>query len=224
MKQALKRLLFGTQRQPRRIPFGLYRGLTLAIDPAGDLAYYFGMYERETYPWLRGAIAACRSFVDIGAGGGEMVAWALAHPTIERVIACEASEGRWALFQSNMALNGFAADPRLKTVCAEFLSAATARDDMQALEDLPAPILLKIDIDGGEEHVVRQLEGFLRRKNVFLLIETHSRELDAACMQVVGEAGYKGARIPQAAYRRLWPEHRPIEFNQWITASRSKQA
>lgn len=219
MARYLKKLLFGTTRAPRRVRFGLYRGLTLNINPNGDLAYVFGTYEIETHAWLRKAASASRSFVDVGAGNGELVAWALSKPGMESVVAYEAMPERCDLMRSNVALNGFTDDPRLTIVCGEFLSAATRSADLRTVEKLPEPILFKMDIDGGEADVLRHLEELMARKKMHVLIETHSRDLDAACLQLLSQAGYHARQVPQSRLRILLPERRPLDFNQWITAS-----
>jgi hypothetical protein len=218
MKQAIKRLLFGTCRRPLRIPFGLYKGLTLSIDPRGELGYFFGTYEMETHSWLRAAGKAARSFVDIGAGSGELVVWALSQPAMKRAMAYDSSPARWNLLRENLLLNGFQNDPRLNAECAEFLSPANAVKDSAAFQSLPEPILFKMDIDGGEEHVLRAMRNLLGAKQMFVLIETHSFDLDTACSLLLEEAGYRVQRIAQANYRCVLPERRPLAFNQWVTA------
>jgi precorrin-6B methylase 2 len=218
VKRLLKKVLFGSVRKPMRIPLGLYKGLTLNLDPNGDLAYFFGTYEVETHAWLRSAVAVARSFVDIGAGNGEMVVWALSHANIEQVLSYDAAPERFELLKGNLALNGFATDSRLRAVCGEFAGETSRPADIRNVMALPEPILLKMDIDGGEQHVLDELAEVLRRKQILVLIETHSRELDSACLAQLRAAGYQARQIAHSKWRLFLPEHRPLEFNQWIVA------
>lgn len=218
MKRTIKRLILGEGRKGRRVPFGLYRGLVLSLDPAVDSSFYFGLYERETFAWLRGAIRQAHSFVDVGTGCGELVVWALAHAHIQRVLAYDPAPHRWDIFRDNLRLNGCNLDPRLLACEDWFLGTNRAEEDVKQLCELPEPILFKIDVDGGEETILRTLSTTVGHKRCLFLIETHSRELDVACGNVLVDVGYSTNQIPQAWWRRFYPENRPLEFNQWLTA------
>lgn len=199
---------------------GLYRGLTLVLDPLTESSYYFGTFERETHSFLRSAGAAAHSFVDVGAGGGELVTWALNQPNIERVLAYDSSPDRWNLFWDNMRANGRESDPRLSTFEATF-AGENFTQDLKCIDTLPEPILFKMDIDGGEQAVLERLQDFLQRRSVLALIETHSKELDTACAEIFRGAGYSVSHLGPASWRTLLPERRPVAFNQWFTAQKT---
>ncbi len=218
IKKWIKKLVLGDGRKGRKIPFGLYRGLTLSIDPAGDAAFFLGTYERETTAWLSQSKKHARTVIDVGTGCGELTAWALASSSIRHVVAVDASSHRWPIFWENMRLNGFANDGRLLTSAGTFLDDGDPLAIERTFENLPEPILLKLDIDGGEEEICRKMKAVLRKKNFLLLIETHSRGLDSACYAILSEAGYRVERIGRAWWRRFIPERRPLDFNQWLTA------
>lgn len=220
MKKLLKRLLIGGGRAGRRIPFGLYKGITLFIDPAEESSFYIGLYERETVPWLRAAGRKARSLVDVGAGCGELSAWGLSHRTIANVLAFDSSPDRWPIFDENMRLNGFDRDPRLTAVHGMFLGPDDAADADRIVGGLPEPVLLKIDVDGGEQAILESMRHLLGRKRFLFLVETHSRSLDEACYRILDEANYRVRRIRPAWWRCLLPERRPLEFNQWLVAER----
>lgn len=220
MKKLLKKLLVGEGRAGRKIPFGLYKGITLSIDPAVESNFYLGLYERETVPWLRGAGRKARSLVDAGAGCGELSAWGLSQRNIEKVMAFDSSPDRWPIFDENMRLNGFDRDDRLTAVHGMFLGPDDASDADRIIGSLPEPILLKIDVDGGEQAILENMRHLLSRKRCLFLIETHSRELDEACYRILEEARYRVSRIRPAWWRCILPEQRPSEFNQWLVAER----
>jgi hypothetical protein len=220
IKSAIKTFLLGRYRRGRKIPFGLYRGLSLSIDPAGDAAFFLGLYERETAACLKRSRKQARSLIDVGTGCGELAAWALASPRMQRVLAIDSSPERWPIFWENMRLNGFDKDKRLTAVEEMFLGEHDPLAIDRTFDNLPEPILFKCDVDGGEEIILEKMRGVLRKKAFLLLLETHSRALDAACCAILCEAGYQVERIAPAWWRRFIPEKRPLEFNQWLAARR----
>ncbi|MBV8868669.1 MAG: hypothetical protein JOY65_04535, partial [Acetobacteraceae bacterium] len=74
---AIKRALVTGGRRPVRVPVGLFRGVTLDLDLAHAMQKYLGLWETETYPFIRAAAARCRWAVDVGAGAGELTLYLL---------------------------------------------------------------------------------------------------------------------------------------------------
>lgn len=218
MKSFLKHALLGRGRRGRCIPFGLYRGLMLSIDPASEMGLWLGLYEAETTSWLRAAGRKVRSLVDVGAGYGEMTVWGLRQPEMEKVLAYDSKPERWPVFRENLAHNNLTGDGRLSTVEGWFLGGDDDEHSLASLQALPEPVLLKIDVDGGEEAILRKLRHLLPAKKMQVLIETHSAELDRTCRQLLAEAGYDAKSITPAWWRRVVRERRPIGFNQWLVA------
>lgn len=217
IKALFKKVVFGEGRRPCQINRGLFRGLSLSVDPASETSLLLGLYEAETLPFLRKAGRSMKTMIDVGAGYGEMTAWALRQPTTERVLAFDPKPERWPVFQQNMELNRYARDPRLSAF-EDFFPGN--EDTIASLSSLPEPMLLKIDVDGAELDVLRAIRGFLSSRRVFLLLETHSEELDAECGSFLEELGYDVAVVPQAWWRRFIPEQRPIGFNRWLWAQK----
>jgi len=217
-KHFIKESIFGPGRRPMKIRLGLYRGLTLWLDPAKELMFYLGLYEAETSKWLSSKGKKIKSLVDVGAGCGELSMWALKHPQVEQVLAYDGSHERWSVFEKNCRDNGFSLDSRLETVKGLFFGLEESHKEFQALKKLPDPILVKIDVDGGELSILHRMKPVLSLRKFFLLIETHSRELDESCFKLLEGMGYQCTRIPQGWWRILVPEQRPTDFNQWIVA------
>ncbi len=213
MKRLTKRLLFGEGRRPCRIRLGLFRGLRLSVDPSCETSLLLGLYEAETTSALRKMGERARAVIDVGAGYGELTAWALKQRSVERVCAFDPKAERWSVFRENMELNGFAQDARLSAECDFFPGPSSAW-----VSSLPEPVLVKIDVDGGEMKLLQDLRGVLQRKKFDLLIETHSEELDLGCRTLLEECGYQVRIIPQAWWRRWIPERRPVGFNRWLCA------
>jgi predicted RNA methylase len=217
MRSIIKRILLGAGRRPRRIWTGLFGGLRLSIDPASETTLLFGLYESETIPFLRRAGRTMKTMIDVGAGYGEMTAWALKHSSTEKVLAFDPKPERWPVFRENMALNGFSDDARLVPV-ADFFPGNVASEEM--LLSLPEPVVMKLDVDGAEMDVLEAIGGVLRRRRFALLVETHSEELDSRCRKFLEDLGYKVTVISQAWWRKWIPEQRPIGFNRWLWAEK----
>jgi len=218
MKALLKKLMLGEGRRGRRIPFGLYRGLTLSIDPALETNFYLGLYEAETTSWLRSAIRSCGSLIDVGAGCGELSLWGLSKPWIRKVVAYDSAEARWPIFEENLRLNGFQADPRFVANQQMFAIGEDPGALSRLFQQLPGPILLKIDVDGGEEVVLREMRGKFEPTKLKVFLETHTAELDENCFRMLSDYGFTPRRILPAWWRMICREQRPHEFNQWIVA------
>jgi SAM-dependent methyltransferase len=221
LKALLKKTVFGQGRRAMNIPFGLYAGLKLSIDPSCETGFLLGTYEAETTAWLRQAGRRARSVLDIGAGYGELTAWALRQPEVARVLAYDPKPERWPVFQENLSLNGLSADRRLQAVAGWFLGPEDESRTLQVLAELPEPILLKLDVDGGEEAILRRLHPLLSTKSFLVLVETHSPELDRACLDLLEDSGYSARVLPPAWWRAVLPERRPLAFNRWIAAERT---
>ena len=217
MRALAKSLLLAPGRRPFRIRLGLFRGLRLAIDPACETTLLLGLYEVETAPLLRRSARHMRSMIDVGAGYGEMTAWALRHAMVEKVLAYDPKPERWPVFQTNMELNGVSNDSRLVAV-ADYFPGEPGSEDL--LLSLPEPVLMKLDVDGAEFAVLHQIRRVLQQRRFQVLVETHSLELDGDCRCFLAELGYHVRTVPQAWWRRWIPERRPIGFNQWLWAER----
>lgn len=217
----LKKLL-PQGRAPHTIRSGLLAGVRLHLDLQCEFQILLGLYERETYPEVRRLVRGCHSAVDLGAAKGDLTIHLLRQPGMERVVAAEPLATEREQLAANLALNGFAGDPRLQ-LHAGFAGRGPAPlwRTLDALAaDLPAPLFIKIDIDGPEAAVLADGRETLRAKDCRLLIETHSPEAEDGCIALLGELGYTVKLITPAWWRCLVREHRPIPHNRWLSAWR----
>src|SRR5262245_5449646 len=144
--------------RPRKIAFGLYRGLIFDVDFRVEAQLYLGLWERETYQSIRRAIGRCAWAIDVGAGNGELCVHLLRSPANGPFFAFEPQSAKVAMLRRNATLNQCDNDPRLVVV--EKLAGPVTTDDSIAIDDLPLDPLkrgfLKVDVDGAEMAV---LEG-----------------------------------------------------------------
>ncbi len=188
----------------------------MELDLADQLQRYWGLDEREVIAAFRRFIPVCRSLVDVGANDGYYT-MAFLRTTAERVIACEPGAAMKQLL-ANAQANGFAPGARF-TVERRFAGAGDGCVSIAALvKDLPRPIFLKVDIEGGEVDLLRSAEGCGCLGDLRWLIETHSKELEEQCLAWLQAHGYRTQIIYNAPWRILLPELRPLEHNRWLMA------
>jgi hypothetical protein len=216
MKQLIKRLVLPGGRRLRRLRGGIARGMLMELDLAHQSQRYFGFDERELVSVLRRLIAECQSLIDVGANDGYYTMAFLQSKAL-RVVACEPGPAMQQLL-ANARANGYEPGERL---IAERRLVGLDKDGVsitELLKDLPRPVLLKVDIDGGEFELLRSAEGCDRLGDLRWLIETHSTELEAQCIKWLEAHGYRTRIIYNARWRVLLPEERPIEHNRWLVA------
>jgi hypothetical protein len=216
VKQALKRLLIPGGRRLRRLRGGLSKGMLMELDLANQSQRYWGLDERELLAAFRRFIPACQSLVDVGANDGYYT-MAFLQSKAARVVACEPGPPVEQLLM-NARANGFAEGERF-TVVRRFVGAGDGSVPItQLVQDLPRPIFLKVDIEGGEAELLRSAEGCDCLPDLRWLIETHSKQLEEQCVAWLEAHGYRTRIINNAAWRVLLPEQRPTEHNRWLIA------
>jgi hypothetical protein len=200
--RATKRHLVEPGRVPRRVKGGPQRGLVMLLDRQHDLQRELGLHEVEVHRVLRRFAEPGVVALDIGcADGYETLALAKGGATVHSYDPDSAAMG---LLRANLALNSGLADRIL--LHEEAFPSAT----------VPAASFAKVDIDGGERGVLDYLLGV-----PVILVETHALELERSCAAFLREHGYTTRIIPNARWRRLYPEQRPIPHNRWLLAERT---
>lgn len=66
---------------------------------------------------------------------------------------------------------------------------------------IPPPTYVKIDVEGGEEKVLKGASGVLERDRPMLFLATHGREVHARCVRLLQERGYN---VRPLAGKDLW--------------------
>ena len=203
----------------RRIPFGLGRGLRLEADQQTTLHVYLGTAELEIAGHLRGlASPGCVCF-DVGSNNG-YYAMALTRLTGAGAVAFDFAPEAIERIRRNLARNGeLGASVRLVeayvTNVVDPVQRASTLDHLSE-EIATTPGLLKIDVEGAELEVLRGASRLLAERHPHVVLETHGREVEAACIGLLRDHGYRPVIRDQ---RRWFREGRPNPHNRWVIAA-----
>ncbi|MDF2118183.1 FkbM family methyltransferase [Roseiarcaceae bacterium H3SJ34-1] len=217
---SVKMRLVSDESRPRDVVAGIFKGLKLSLNLASQTQIYLGLWERETYPAIEKAANSATWFVDVGAGAGELCCYFAKRPNVNRIYAIEPQRSELVLAKQNASLNAI---PDGKIDYLQKRVSPDAADDAIKLDDLAlgeGPGFIKIDVDGFEMEVLRSGPNLLARKNVTLLIETHTVLLEKECISFLQSMGYSCVIIYNAWWRSIFPEKRTIEHNRWLSAAR----
>ena len=221
MNARIKGWIFGRSLRPRRIRFGLLRGWRFVVDPLEKSQRLLGLDEKEIASHVRAATEHSRTAVDVGAHDGWYSTFFASRPNISRVIACDHNPRVVDRLKENLNLNGLQGKVAVHVTSVGRSNTPGCRslDDLLAGE--AAPFVIKVDIDGGELDALAGGATVLRDQDCSLIVETHSLDLERACIKHLKGLGYETTVIPIGWYRRFVPELRPIPHNRWFVASRS---
>ncbi len=220
LKYHLKELLLPSGSARRTIRSGILAGVAMELDFAHHTQRWLGLQERELNAWFRLLSKDIGTAIDVGANDGMYTLYFLAKSPARKVFAFEPSEVSLSQMRKNLAFNGFENDSRIKIVMQTVGTVANGQD--VALDSffntIQFPCLIKVDIDGGELSLLEGSRQLLASQCVRWIIEVHSVELQEKCLDVLRAANYKTFVVRNAWWRRIIPELRPGELNQWIIA------
>jgi hypothetical protein len=224
MKKVVKRLLFGGGIQEKSIRFGLASGLKMKISFDDKLQRYLGLDENEIQRCFKKFSAQAGIFVDIGASDGY---YGLIYRKLNNegvLYLCDANASFAEQQMNNFKLNGFGLNS--VNIVSKFI--ADYNDDNHValdtlIDKIQGTVFIKIDVDGGELHVLKGVEKTLTRNNCKVIVETHSKELEENCIKYLENIGYKTNIIPNAWWRLIVPEQRPIPHNRWFSAEKNNK-
>jgi precorrin-6B methylase 2 len=189
-----------------RVKAGLPRGAYLMLNRRHDIQREWGLWETELNGAYKRLISADGVVFDIGAGDGYTTLGFARLASRGTVVAFDPDRTALEMLDQNLSLNRDLAE-RIRVV-----GRALSHSDFGSLPD---PTFIKIDVDGAEVEVLRELHPFLEHHPP-VLVETHSAELEAEAQRTLREFGYETCIIKNARWRLVWPEYRPIGFNRWL--------
>jgi hypothetical protein len=216
----LKNLAIRPGRGPRKILAGPFKGIRMNLSLQDQTQVYLGLFERETHPWLRKLSKSIGTAIDIGAAHGEHTLFFVLKTGAKKVYAFEPDPSCLPLLAENLKLNDVAQSERLQ-ISAKFVGDTQSDHEIRldSLRDtINMPCLIKVDVDGAEEHVLKGASLLNQLPGIRWLIETHSKELEVACLEILLDAGFQTRIIRNAWWRFALPELRAIPHNRWLAA------
>jgi hypothetical protein len=220
MVTGLKNALTSSERKPHRILTGSFSGIVMRLSLRSQAQVYLGLYERETYKWIKRLSKGISTAVDIGVSQGEYTIYFLTKTKATRIFAFEPDTRCLPLIDKNLELNGVDRQSGRLELSTKSVGISDTEEEIR-LDTLAgsvhAPCFVKMDVDGFEEHILRGATVFNGLPDVRWLIETHSRELEIACMGILTAAGFETRIVPYAWWRVFVPELRP-SGSRWLAA------
>lgn len=219
MKKWVKSLILPNGVRVRRIRGGIACGIRMEIDLQHQLQRFLGLDERELLVHFKNYLPKIRSFVDVGAADG-LYCLSFARAGTERVLAFEPGDEVRNRLLRNAFENGIAIGQNFQ-VNASFVGDGAAMVGLATvLVSLPRPVLVKVDIEGGEVSALRTSEGLPSMEGIHWIVETHSIELERECLKWFENHEYDTTIVDAAWWRMFIPEFR-VGHNRWIVANRT---
>lgn len=214
-------------KSPRRVLFGALKNLRLYLDPQVDIHYWLGIYELEIQGWLEKFCHEADTIFDIGSNRGMLTSFFGFSRTAKAVEAFEPQAAMHDDILGNWKLNA----PLRKTpaptlalhperVSNSGIAGSIALDSFVEQLSPDETCFLKIDVDGYEMEVLESARELLSLPNVVIILETHSKALENACISFLTSAGFKTRVISRYWWRRFITEGRSLAHNQWLIASK----
>jgi hypothetical protein len=212
----VKSVLLSDKEKVGTIRLGVFRGVKTIASPSKSVQIRLGLWEQETYRYIRRAAHEASWVIDIGAGSGELSIFFDSRTTAEPIIAVEAWDARF--LRRNIELNR----SRRIEVLEQYLGIETDRVSLNSLK-VPRDQrgFIKLDADFAEFSILQSGERLLAEGKPLLLVETHSSSLERDCCAFLRQLGYSTKIIPNAWWRAIIPEQRPLDHNRWFWAEPS---
>lgn len=217
--RSVKRLLVSETVKPRRILAGPFKGIRMNLSLRNQMQIYCGLFERELHPSIRHLSRGIATAIDIGAAYGEYTIFFLTKTPARKIFAFEPGLQYLSILKDHLEMNQ--ADLSRVALSTKLVGAS---DSEQAIsldslaQVVQTPCLVKMDVDGAEEQILQGATLFNLRPDIRWIIETHSKELEVRCVEMLKAAHFETKIIPNAWWRTFLPEMRPTEHNRWLVA------
>jgi hypothetical protein len=194
----------------RRIWRGPARGAMANVDFRWDMAFYFGLHERELHSHYERLLRSGMHCFDIGTYRGWDVLQ-MGWLTRGRVTSFETNSEQLEDAQKFLAPSGV--DVHFE--CAfigDGVEGTASLDGMVAAHGVPD--LVKIDIEGAEGAALRSAARLLSERKPHLVIEVHGLGVEAECLELLRQNDYRPHIIDRR--RGVFTERRGLGHNRWL--------
>ena len=223
-KTVIKSVLVSDETKAIRIKAGHAKGIVMLLNRRHALQIEFGLYESELQPVYSRHINSDSIVYDVGAASGDTTLMFAKLASRGVVYAFEPNKESVENLRKNMQLNP--GIERRVNIFESFVGNngdCVSLDHLVELGQIQMPTFVKIDVDGFEIEVLESATNILKNQGIVVLVETHSIKLEEESLLLLESLGYTTTIIPNARWRKFYPEYRPIEHNRWLVAIKSPQ-
>ena len=184
------------------------------IKGSHNFSVALGTYERKQSDKFAEYCRNSKSFWDLGAHVGYYSMLYHAKNPTGKIAAFEPSEINVKLFRRHMSLNkitdyklfdvavsdkeGMLSFKKTRTTVAgkldeagEMKVKAVKLSKMFETNEIPFPDLVKMDIEGAEENVLKDMQTMFAEKKPVLFVSTHGKQVHLNCVALLKEMGYQ---------------------------------
>jgi hypothetical protein len=195
----------------RKIAFGPAAGCTMQVDFRSQTRTYLGLYEFELNKYFRSMVRPGFGSFDVGGQGGYDALMLAKLSGGGRVVSFECDAAAAVLMRATFARNPYPIGTIQAFVGKSEGEGKTTLDAVAA--QTFTPDFIKLDIECAELDALRGAQEILSTQKPSLIVETHSKELEAGCIELLRSHGYEPKIVDQ---RRWFPDHRTIPHNRWL--------
>lgn len=215
LKRHLKPLLFRDEVAPRRIRFGVGRGLVLLLNRRHEVQKELGLWQIEAQAIYRRWVRRGTTVFDVGAGEGHsaLLLARLAAPA--RTVVFEPNPALRARLPHNVLLNPGLPKPLILPWSAgarDNGKGTVTLDGVVADGIVPPPQFVNVDVHGAELEVLRGMRQVLATHRPVLFVDVSRVEREGECMAFLTPRGY-AVRVVKKAW---W--HRSMGAARWLLA------
>lgn len=219
----IKYILFGKGLQQKKILFGKARGIKMFINPTYKVQRIIGADEREIQSLFVHFAKKCNYFFDVGSSDGYYSLLYKKYNPSGEVYLFDTDEKFEEVQKNHFAINKINSGFHMyfKIVSDKNDDAHICLDNFKIKLDsfkIKITALFKIDVEGGELMVLGGMHDTLINCNCYLIIETHSRQLERDCINFLLQKKYQTRIIKNAWWRIILGERRPLAHNRWLVA------
>ncbi len=183
------------------------------IKGAHNISVIFGTYERKQSDKFASYCKASKCFWDLGAHVGYYTLLYNSQNPAGNILAFEPSEVNAKLFHKHMELNkisnyklfevavsdkeGMLSFKKTRTTVAGKLDEegetkvkVVRLSKMLETNEIQIPDLVKMDIEGAEENVLRDMKAVFTQRKPVLFVSTHGKQVHLNCVALLKEMGY----------------------------------
>jgi hypothetical protein len=222
MLTVIKRISFGNEVKVFKLKSGIGKGVNILLNPVTESSKIIGLYEKEIQTYFRRYSKSSNVLLDIGSYDGYYSLIYRKYNKEGGIFACEAGERIIDQLKENYKMNSEVSNAF--QVVNSFIGNKEGKDmtciDSICRDFYGKNILFKIDVEGAELEVLKGGLTTFKKNNSKFIIETHSKELESKCFQLLDEQNFQVKIIKNSFFSRVRNTGRILEHNRWLVAKK----